>query len=157
MAWMLKEIGIESYYVVINSERGAVTSDMPAHMGGFDHAILAIQLPPGLNNASLVAVMPHPKLGRLLFFDPTSELTPFGLLFGPLQANYGLLVLPEGGELVELPQLAPATNGVVRTAKLTLAATGTLSGEVKEVRFGDRAPAQLYALKPVPTHSALIT
>ena len=149
MASMLKEIGIESYYVVINSERGAVTPEMPAHMGGFDHAILAIQLPPRLNDASLVAVMPHPKLGRLLFFDPTSELTPFGLLFGPLQANYGLLVLPEGGELVELPQLASATNGVVRTAKLTLAATGTLSGEVKEVRFGDRASAQRYALKSV--------
>jgi hypothetical protein len=149
MASMLKEIGVESYYVVINSERGAVTPEMPAHMGGFDHAILAIQLPPGVNDASLVAVMQHPKLGRLLFFDPTSELTPFGRLYGSLQANYGLLVMPEGGELVELPQLAPATNGIVRTAKLTLGATGTLSGEVKEVRFGDRASAQRYALKSV--------
>jgi hypothetical protein len=93
--------------------------------------------------------MQHPKLGRLLFFDPTSELTPFGRLYGSLQANYGLLVMPEGGELVELPQLAPATNGIVRTAKLTLGATGTLSGEVKEVRFGDRASAQRYALKSV--------
>jgi hypothetical protein len=93
--------------------------------------------------------MPHPKFGRLLFFDPTDELTPFGRLFGPLQANYGLLVMPEGGELVELPQLAPATNGIVRTAKLALGPTGTLSGEVKEVRLGDRASAQRYALKSV--------
>lgn len=147
MASMLKEIGVDSYYVVINSERGAVTPEMPAHMGGFDHAILAIQLPPSLNDASVVAVLQHPKLGRLLFFDPTDELTPLGRLIGPLQANYGLLVLPEGGELVQLPQLAPATNGIVRTAKLTLAPTGTLSGDVKEVRFGDRASAQRYALK----------
>src|SRR3984893_11473512 len=149
MASMLKEIGIESYYVVINSERGAVTPEMPAHMGGFDHAILALQLPPGVDDSSLVAVMQHPKLGRLLFFDPTSELTQFGGLFGSLQANFGLLVMPEGGELIQLPQLAPATNGIVRTAKLALAATGTLSGEVKEVRFGDRASAQRYALKSV--------
>jgi hypothetical protein len=149
MASMLKEIGVESYYVVINSERGAVTPEMPAHMGGYDHAILAIQLPPGVDDSSLVAVMPHPKLGRLLFFDPTSELTPFGRLYGSLQANYGLLVTPEGGELVQLPQLAPSTNGIERTAKLTLAPTGTLSGEVKEVRFGDRASAQRYALKLV--------
>ena len=149
MASMLKEIGIESYYVVINSERGAVTLEMPAHMGGFDHVILAIQLPAGMDDPSLVAVMPHPKLGRLLFFDPTSELTPFGRLSGPLQANYGLLVTPEGGELVELPQLATSFNGVTRTAKLTLTPTGTLSGDIREVRVGDRASAERYALKSV--------
>jgi hypothetical protein len=118
-------------------------------MGGFNHAILAIQLPSGVDDSSLAAIVSHPKVGRLLFFDPTDELTPFGRLFGALQANYGLLVLPEGGELVELPQLAPSLNGVVRTAKLTLASTGTLSGEVKEVRFGDRASAQRYVLKSV--------
>jgi hypothetical protein len=70
-------------------------------------------------------------------------------LSGPLQANYGLLVTPEGGELVELPQLAPALNGIVRTAKLTLTPTGTLTGDVKEVRMGDRASAQRYALKSI--------
>lgn len=149
MASMLKEIGIESYYVVINSARGAVTQEMPAHMGGFDHAILAIQLPVGVEDASLVAMMQHPKLGRLVFFDPTDELTAFGHLSGPLQANYGLLVTPEGGELVELPQLAASLNGIVRTAKLTLSPTGTLAGEFKEVRVGDRASAQRYALKSV--------
>jgi Domain of Unknown Function with PDB structure (DUF3857)/Transglutaminase-like superfamily len=149
MGAMLKEIGIESYYVVINSERGAVTLEMPAHMGGFDHAILAIQLPAGLEDPSLVAVMQHPKLGRLLFFDPTDEFTALGHLSGPLQANYGLLVTPEGGELVELPQLATSLNGVIRTAKLTLSPTGTLTGEIKEVRMGDRASAQRYALKAI--------
>jgi hypothetical protein len=118
-------------------------------MGGLDHAILAIQLPPGVDDSSFVAVMQHPRLGRLLFFDPTSELTPLGRLSGSLQANYGLLVIPEGGELVELPQLAPSTNGIMRTAKLALALTGTLTGEVKEVRWGDRASAQRYALKAV--------
>ncbi|HWW17698.1 MAG TPA: DUF3857 and transglutaminase domain-containing protein [Candidatus Saccharimonadales bacterium] len=149
MAAMLKEIGIESYYVVINSERGSVTLEMPAHMGGFDHAILAIQLPAGVDDPSLVAVMQHPKVGRLLFFDPTDELTAFGKLSGPLQANYGLLVTPEGGELVELPQLATSSNGIARTAKLTLTPTGTLLGDIKEVRVGDRASAQRYALKSV--------
>jgi hypothetical protein len=149
MASMLKEIGIESYYVVINSERGAVTVEMPAHMGGFDHAILAIQLPAGVDDSSLAAVMEHPKLGNLLFFDPTSELTPFGRLSGPLQANYGLLVTPEGGELVELPRLATSFNGIMRTAKLTLTPGGTLSGDVREVRVGDSASAQRYALKSV--------
>jgi hypothetical protein len=147
MSSMLKSIGVDSYYVVINTERGSVTPEMPAHMGGFDHAILAIKLPDGVANPSLVALMQHPKLGRLLLFDPTDELTPFGSLRGALQANYGLLVTPDGGELTELPQLPAAKNGIRRTAKLTLTPTGTLTGDVKEIRFGDSAAYQRYALK----------
>jgi hypothetical protein len=147
MSSMLKAINIESYYVVINSERGAVTPEMPAHTGGFDHAILAIRLPDGVSGASLAAVMQHAKLGRLLFFDPTDELSPLGHLSGRLQANYGLLVTPDGGELTELPQLPPATNGIQRTGKLALTPTGTLTGDVTEVRVGDSAAYQRYALK----------
>jgi Domain of Unknown Function with PDB structure (DUF3857)/Transglutaminase-like superfamily len=149
MSVMLKEIGVDSYYVVINSERGAVVPEMPAHLGAFDHAILAIQLPVDLDNPSLIAVMQHPKLGRLLFFDPTDELTPFGSLSGPLQANYALLVGPDGGELVELPKLATTTNGVVRSAKFTLMPTGTLTGDIEEIRLGDYASAERAALKSV--------
>ena len=149
MSAMLREIGIENYYVVINSERGSVTPQTPAHMGGFDHVIIAIKLPADVTDSSLVATMVHPKLGKLLFFDPTDEMTPFGQLYGPLQANYGLLVAPDGGELIELPQLPPASNGISRTAKLSLSPTGTLSGDVNEVRVGDRASAQRWALRTV--------
>jgi hypothetical protein len=149
MGAMLHEIGIDSYYVVINSERGSVTPDTPAHMGGFDHAIIAIKLPEGATDSSLVATMTHPKLGKILFFDPTDELTPFGQLNGALQANYGLLVTPDGGDLVELPKLPSAMNGIQRTAKLSLSATGTVSGEVKETRVGERAWSQRWALRTV--------
>jgi hypothetical protein len=149
MSAMLRELGIENYYVVINSERGSVTPQTPAHMGGFDHVIIAIKLPANVTDSLLVATMVHPKLGKLLFFDPTDEMTPFGQLYGPLQANYGLLVAPDGGELIELPQLPPASNGISRTAKLSLSPTGTLSGDVNEVRVGDRASAQRWALRTV--------
>jgi hypothetical protein len=149
MGAMLHEIGIDSYYVVINSERGSVTPETPAHMGGFDHAIIAIKLPEGVADNSLVATMTHQKLGKILFFDPTDELTPFGQLNGALQANYGLLVTPDGGDLVELPKLPAAMNGIQRTAKLSLSATGTVSGEVQETRVGDRAWSQRWALRTV--------
>ena len=149
MGAMLHEIGIDSYYVVINSERGSVTPETPAHMGGFDHVIVAIKLPDGVSEGSLAATMIHPKLGKILFFDPTDELTPFGQLSGALQANYGLLVTPDGGELVQLPKLSPATNGIQRIAKLSLNASGTLSGEVQETRVGDRAWSQRWALPTV--------
>jgi hypothetical protein len=39
--------------------------------------------------------MQHAQLGKILFFDTTNELTPFGQIGGYLQANYGLLVTPQ--------------------------------------------------------------
>ncbi len=139
MAAMLHEIGVDSYYVVINTHRGAVTASTAAHVGGFNHAILAVQLPNNLVDGSLIAIRSDPKYGRLLFFDPTNPLTPFGQISGNLQENYGLLVTADGGELVELPRQPSAMNGVKRTAKLTLDSAGTLQGDVQEIRIGDYA------------------
>ncbi len=148
MRAMLREMGVDSYQVVINAQRGVITREMPVH-NGFNHVILAIKLPDGMNDPSLVAVTQDPKLGRILFFDPTRELTPFGQIGGYLQANYGLLVMPEGGELVELPQQPSAMNGIERVGKLTLDANGMLKGDVTEVRLGDRAWLERGSLRAV--------
>jgi transglutaminase-like putative cysteine protease len=145
---MLREIGVDSYHVVIHTQRGSVTRDMPAH-DGFNHVITAIKLPEGLNDPSLIATIQHPKLGKILFFDPTNDLIPFGQLPGYLQANYGLLVTPDGGELIELPQQASAMNSIRRTAKMTLDATGKLTGEVKEMRLGERASSERWRLRTI--------
>jgi hypothetical protein len=148
MGSMLHEIGIDSYYVLINTERGAVTPSMPAR-ARFDHAIIAIKLPEELNDPSLSTVVTVPKLGKILFFDPTDELTPFGRISGSLQANYGLLVTSDGGQLVELPMLPSSMNGIRRVAKLNLDVNGKLTGSVAETRIGDRAWSQRYALRTV--------
>src|SRR6266851_1613067 len=145
---MLKEIGVNSYPVAINTERGSITSDTPAYLG-FNHQITAIQLPDSATSPSLVATMQHPKLGKILFFDPTDELTPFGRISGALQANYGLLVTPDGGELVELPKQPAAMNSIRRTAKLTLDPNGKLQGEVEELRLGDRASSERWRLRNI--------
>ncbi len=145
---MLREIGVDSFHVVINDERGSVTRDMPAH-NGFNHVITAIKVPDGMADPSLVATMQHPKLGNILFFDPTNDLIPFGQLPGYLQANYGLLVTPGGGELIELPQQPSSMNSIRRTAKLTLDASGTLRGEVKEARLGERASSERWRLRTI--------
>jgi hypothetical protein len=153
MASMLREIGVESYYVVINSERGSIGPNLPAY-NGFNHVILAIKLPSDVADASLTATLQHPKLGKLLFFDPTDELTPFGDVSGSLQANYGLLVTPGGGELVEVPQQPSSMNGIRRTAKLSLDAIGQLGGDVEEIRRGDRAWTQRWAQRAATTETA---
>ena len=146
---MLSQVGIESFYVVINSERGYVTPEVPANVGGFNHVVLAIKLPANVSDLSLVATIEHPRLGTLLYFDPTNELTPFGEIGGYLQANYGLLVTSEGGELVELPRQPSAMNSIHRSGKLTLDPLGTLKGEISETRVGDRAWAERWRLRTV--------
>ena len=135
---MLKEVGVDAYYVLINSSRGSVTASSPPNLG-FDHVILAIQLPANDESAALAAAVTHPKLGRVLFFDPTSPFVPFGRLPGELQAGYGLLVTADGGELMQMPLAPFETNGRKRTAKLSLDAKGTLRGDVEEQWQGDTA------------------
>ena len=148
LSTMLNEIGVESYYLDINTERGTITPATPATRW-FDHVVLAIRLPEQLNDPSLHMIISHPKLGRLLVFDPTDEFTPFGHLRGELQESYALLVTPDGGELIKVPQLPAAMSGVVRTAKLALTSTGTLSGEFVEQRNGDYGTQQRASLKSV--------
>jgi hypothetical protein len=145
---MLSQVGVESFYVLINTERGSVSLNTPAH-NGFDHAILAIKLPDGVSSPSLVSTIQHPRLGTLLFFDPTNEITPFGEIGGYLQQNYGLLVTTEGGELVELPKQPSAMNSIERAGTWTLDPAGTLKGEVTETRLGDRAWSERGRLRTV--------
>ncbi len=141
LATMLQEAGVNSYYVLTHSERGVIAPDFPSALN-FNHVILAIQLPQDAKSADFPALWNHPKLGRLLFFDPTAEYTPIGYLPYQEQANRGLLVTGDGGELVEFPLLQASTNRLERSARLALDAYGRLSGEVKEVRSG--YPASQY-------------
>lgn len=50
---------------------------------------------------------------------------------------------------MEVPQQPSATNSIQRNGKLALDATGKLTGEVKEVRVGDRAWSERWALRTV--------
>src|ERR1700735_741865 len=134
---MLHEIGIESYYVLIDVQRGIVNPEFPSTR--FNHVILAIRLPANLKSPLLFAVVDNPKLGRLLFFDPTNEYVTLGYLPSYLQNNFGLVVTADGGTMISLPLLPPATNRLLRTAQMNLSSSGDLAGEVKEVRWGGPA------------------
>lgn len=140
---MLAQIGVKSYYMPIHTDRGVTLENSPPNMG-FNHVILAIQLPEGSYKESFPALYEHPKLGHLLIFDPTSSVVPFGQIPSYEQDNYGLLVTERGGELVHLPVSAPELNRMTRTAKLTLMADGSLKGEVQEIRTGAEAAIGRY-------------
>ena len=132
---MLHEVGIDSYYVLVNSQREYLAQDFPS-MLAFNHVILAIRLADKASTDGLMPLLNHEKMGELLLFDPTDSSTPLGYLPPSLQASLGLLVTDSGGELVSIPLLPPTANRILRTAKLTVDAGGTLKGSVEEVRSG---------------------
>lgn len=135
---MLAQIGVKSYYVLVRTERGIFTEKTPP-MARFDHMILAIALPEASYPKPMPALYQHPKLGRLLIFDPTNDLVPFGQIPPYEQENYGLLVGEQGGDLIRLPLSGPEANKIARNAKLTLLPDGTVQGEIEEVRSGFEA------------------
>src|SRR5271154_7000986 len=113
LSTMLKQIGIDSYYVMIDTDRGVINPEFPALRA--DHMIMAISLPASVPNDRLYGIVNDPQLGRLLIFDPTNEYVPLGYLPSYLQQNYGLLMTGDSGKLILLPLLPPATNRLLRT------------------------------------------
>ena len=135
---MLGQIGVKSFYMPVHDERGIYTKNSPPNLG-FNHVIIAIQLPEGSFSKPLPALYEHPKLGHLLIFDPTQDLVPFGQLPYYEQDNYALLVTDSGGELIHLPVSPPELNELKTSARLKLLTDGTLQGEIEEVRSGYHA------------------
>ena len=142
---MLREIGIESYYVIVHTTRGVVDPEFPT-IHSFNHVILAIAAPKAKD---VHAVVNHPRAGALVLFDPTSTVTPFGYLPSYLQESRGLLVTGDGGELIDLPKHAPEANQLRRSAKLRLDGSGRLVGDVTEVRTGWMAAEMRSSLHPM--------
>lgn len=136
---MLAQIGVKSYYIIVNATRGVVSKNSPPSPGGFNHMILAIALPDASYAKPMPAMYEHPTLGHLLIFDPTNDFVPFGQIPYYEQDNYGLLVGGKGGELLHLPLSNPESNRVSRSAHLKLLPDGTLQGDVEEVRTGFEA------------------
>jgi len=134
---MLRVAGINSNYVLINTDRGFVNPAVPSIW--FNHAILAIELPDEVKSGNYSSVVTAKSGKRYIIFDPTDEYTPVGSLRSELQNSYALLVTDSGGELIRTPLLPPGWNTVTRIGRFVLTADGGLSGDVAEDRSGDSA------------------
>ncbi len=144
MRTMLKTVGIESYPVAIYSgDRNYVRPDW-ASPQQFNHAIIAVKVS-GVTEAP--AVGEYPEIGRLLFFDPTDPVTPFGHLPDHEQGSYALLVTGDGGALIRVPTTQPAENRMERTLKLRLSAVGAIEASLHEEAFGQAATLNRSLLK----------
>jgi len=132
---MLNEVGVKSYYVLVQTKRGVVTPEVPNVY--FDHVIVGLPVPDGTDVGAMAEALVHDeKLGTLLLFDPTDTHTPLGKLPPAEQLNYCLVVYEAGGRLVKTPVAKATDNRFLREGRLNLSADGTLSGEITELRMG---------------------
>jgi hypothetical protein len=131
---MLQAVGIQAYYMPVDSHRGVVDPDAPSTYG--NHMITAIEIPADVSDARLMAVSRAKDGKRYLIFDPTDERTPVGNLPSNEQGGYGLLAAGPSSQVLALPVLDPAANGTVETGKFTLAADGTLAGSIDATHTG---------------------
>ena len=147
---MLQAVGVKAYYFHVDTRRGFIDPKAPSLYG--NHMITAIELPAGENDPRLLATVktngPDKTGGKtLLIFDPTDEWTPVGLIRAELQGAYGNIADGENSAALRMPVLPASSGGLVRLGKFTLAADGSLSGEINELRTGDDAQRQRISIK----------
>ncbi len=142
---MLKAIGVRAYYFHVDSRRGIIDPEEPSLVG--NHMITAIELPDAENEPRLLARVKSASGKTLLIFDPTDEVTPVGLIRSELQGAWGNISNGEFSQVLRMPVLPPEAEGVTRKGSFTLAADGTLSGDINEQFLGDEATSERWFLK----------
>ena len=136
MRAMLAAVGIRSYLVsVFAGDRDYVRETWPSPQQ-FNHCILAVVLVGRAPEGG--AVVEAAGLGRLLFVDPTADSTPVGTLPRVEEESLALVVAPEGGPLVRLPDLS-SSHRVDRTVDVVSRDGGAIEATVHETRRGQPA------------------
>lgn len=144
MRAMLASIGLRAFLVTAYSgDPSYVRAEWPSPQQ-FNHAIVAV-LVSAETKAS--AVLEHANLGRLLFFDPTDELTPLGELPIYLQGSQGLIVSAEGGPLVRMPVSSVEANPTTRRVEASVANDGTLRATMTRSSAGHPASIERQIFK----------
>jgi hypothetical protein len=118
----------------VDDRRGVVTPESPSLAG--NHMITAIEIPSGVDDPRLMAMVKAKDGKRYLIFDPTNERTPVGNLPSYLQGGFGILSAGASSQVIALPVLTPDANGTERKGDFTLSADGTLTGSVDTFHSG---------------------
>jgi hypothetical protein len=144
MRTMLKVAGISSYPVSIYSGDPTYVRENWPSPHQFNHAIIAVKIG---DTTESPAIMSVPKLGRLLFFDPTDDNTPLGDLPEHEQGSLALIDDVSAGGLVRMPVIPAAANRVERHTDVVLGNDGSITSKVREQAFGQSASGMRYRLR----------
>jgi hypothetical protein len=142
---MLQAAGIRAHYLHVDSRRGIIDPADPSLEG--NHMITAIEIPDGVSDPRLLALVKAVNGKTLLIFDPTDEETPVGLIRAALQGAYGNISNGTDSQVLPLPVLPPESAGLTRNGSFTLTADGALAGDVSEVFTGDDATNERWFIK----------
>jgi hypothetical protein len=126
---MCRIAGIDAIPVLANATF-AVDRMIPSPFQ-FNHCIVAVRPDSGLD-ASFPGVITH----GWLFFDPTDEGTPLGLLPPPLLGNRVLMPLDIDSPLVRLPRVRSGEARQINSAVLNVTRSGAYSGSLKILELG---------------------
>lgn len=133
MRAMLKALKIEAYPIAIFvGDRTFVKKEWVSPRQ-FNHCIIAVVVSP---ETEAPTVIETEKLGRLLIFDATDELTPVGDLPESLQGSYGVIIAGADGDLFEMPSTSPEDNAMERSLEVKLDSSGSIAGTIREYSKG---------------------
>jgi transglutaminase-like putative cysteine protease len=122
---LLKEVGVESYYVVVHAGNAKINFDKDFSVLQGNHAILAI-----------------PYNDEYFWIDCTSQVNPFGFIGDFTDDRDVLVVKPNGGEIVRTKAYLNGQNKQLTTASYRVSDQGSLTGEVeistKGVQYSNR-------------------
>ncbi len=133
MRAMLQALKIESYPVAIYSGDPTFVRKEWASPRQFNHCIIAVRVSKETESPTVIE---NEKLGRLLIFDATDDMTPVGDLPDYLQGSYGLVMAGENGNLLEMPTTPPENNSLERTIEVKVAENGSIAGKIHEATSG---------------------
>lgn len=119
---LLRAAGLDGLPLLVSREGSfASVPDLPTP-APFNHVVVAV-----------------PTGGSFAFIDPSTPGLPTGKLPAVLQGAVGILVTPDGGELVTLPEDPPEANVADVRYELKLGADGVVSGQLRGVFSGVEA------------------
>ena len=129
---LLRQRKIDALPVLTRSrDGGEIDPSFPSPVQ-FNHVIVAVRAaaPTGLPSE-----IPLPD-GPYVLFDPTATWTPYGQLPEGLQGARGLVVRPDGAELVTFPYATADVNRLVRTVDAELTGDGRLTARIANASEG---------------------
>lgn len=143
---LLSRRGFDVLPVLTRSRSGGSIDPAFPSPTQFNHLIVAVRVPAPTGLPAEVQLADGPAV----VFDPTDTWTPYGQLPAPLARARGLVVRPDGAELIEFPAGSSAQNRLTRAVEAQITSAGRLTATVTDVTTGSLSQRGFYQeMKPV--------
>lgn len=116
---LLKQVGIESYFTIVNAGRHQTDIITDESFFQFNHIIVCV-----------------PNVKDTIWLECTDQLIPFGFLSDFTDNRHVLLITPEGGKLAKTPRYNCEQNKLNRKFEVQLDENGNAKGMIQTCYSG---------------------